>query len=215
LVLINPGTSSLSISGIGGVATGGNYTAHSYLSPANGCSPTLAAGASCTFALSNIANNPLSSYTSAFGNVTGQAYVNGPSLTSNILSENDAYLMQSGGGINGNGISGIITFPTVSVGQSQTATIQLANASGTGSPAASLAIYGANPGDFTVAAVQPTVSSTPSSFCPAATTGTTPCTITITYSPTAVGTGTHTAKISLDSNGTSTGQYIYVTGGAQ
>ena len=212
LVVTNSGTTAMSISGIGAVATGGNFTDHEYVTPADSCSPTLAADASCTFTLANIANDPLSTYTSGFGSVTGQAYVHGTSLTSNILSENYAYLFQTGSGINGNGISGTITFPTVSVGSSGTATIQLQNI-GSGSPAASLAIYGANPGDFSVSAVQPTVSSTPSSFCPAATTGTQPCTITVTFTPTAA--GTRTAKISLDANGSQTGQFIFVTGAGQ
>ena len=212
LVITNPGTTGLSISGLGAIATGGLETDHSYYDVSNNCSTTLASGASCTFSIENVPNDPLSTYTAGFSNVTGQAYVNGPSLTSNILSENDAYLYQSTGGINGNGISGTITFPTESVGQSATATIQLSNI-GNGSPAASLAIGGANPGDFTVSAVQPTVSSTPSSFCPAASTGTQPCTITVTFTPTAA--GIRTAKISLDSNGSSTGQFIYVTGPAQ
>lgn len=188
--------------------TGGSGTDHTYIET-NYCGSSVAAGTSCSFSIANIPNDPLSTYTSGFPNVTGDAWIHGTSLTTDILSENSAYLTQ-GGSINGT--SGTITFPLQRVGGSETATIQLANI-GSGSPAASLAIGGANPGDFTVSAVQPTVSSTQSSFCPAASSGTQPCTITVTFTPTAA--GTRSAKISLDANGSSTGQYIFVTGTGQ
>jgi hypothetical protein len=54
------------------------------------------------------------------------------------------------------------------------------------------------------------VSSTPSTSCPGG--GTAACTITITFKPTAI--GNRSAEISLDSGGSATGQYIYVTGTA-
>ncbi len=209
VVLTNAGTS------LGVATTGGLEEDHAYSATSN-CGSS---AASCTFMIANIAVHPLSFY-STFGSATGEAYVSGTSLTSQILTQSSAYLYLGTGGVNGNGIGGTITFPSQQVGQSETSTIQLANISppvappnGSGSPAASLAIGGANPGDFTVSAVQPAVSSTPSSYCPAASTGTTPCTITVTFTPTAA--GTRTAKISLDPNGSSTGQYIYVTGTAQ
>ncbi|HEY4011365.1 MAG TPA: choice-of-anchor D domain-containing protein [Acidobacteriaceae bacterium] len=211
LILTNPGTSSISAT-VGAGTTGGLSDAHTYYEQMNGCGSTLASGASCTFTVENVPTDPLSTYTAGFSNVTGDAFVtsDSTSLTSDIITENDAYLTQNGG-FNGPG-TGTITFPSEPVGASETATIQLANI-GSGSPAASLAIGGANPGDFTVSAVQPTVSSTPSSFCPAVSSGTQPCTITVTFTPTA--SGTRSAKISLDANGSSTGQYIYVTGTAQ
>ena len=213
LILTNPGSSAISGS-VGAGTTGGLGNEHSYPVVTNGCGSTLASGSSCAFTLGNVPNVPVSTLTSGFSSVvTGQGFVTSGSttLTSNIATNNVAYLYLGTGGVNGNGIGGTITFPTQQVGISQTSSIQLFNV-GSGSPAASLAIGGANPGDFSVSAVQPTVSSTPSSFCPAATTGTSPCTITVTFNPTAP--GTRTAKISLDSNGTSTGQYIYVTGSA-
>jgi hypothetical protein len=206
LVLTNPGTSSISTSSVEVATTGGLGQDHAYFATSN-CGSAVASGTSCTFTIANIPNDPLSTYTAGFSTVTGEAYVNGTSLTSSILTENYGYLSQNGS-FNGLG-TGTITFPSQQVGKSETATIQLANI-GSGSPAASLAIGGANPGDFTVSAVQPTVSSTPSSFCPAASTGPQPCTITVTFTPTAV--GTRTAKISLDSGSSSTGQYILVTG---
>lgn len=202
IVLTNAGTT------LGLATTGGLEQDHAYSGVTFSCNVS---GTSCTFVVANVAVHPLSFYTAGFSNATGQAYVSDTSLTSSILTENNAYLYQSTGGVNGNGINGTITFPTQQVGVSQSATIQLANIT-SGSPAASLAIGGDDPGDFAVSAVQPTVSSTPSSFCPAASTGTQPCTITVTFTPTAA--GTRTAKISLDSNGSSTGQYIYVTGTA-
>jgi hypothetical protein len=202
IVLTNGGTS------LGVATTGGLSSDHSY-SATNNCASS---AVSCTFMIANTPNDPLSTYTdSYFPNVTGEAYVADTSLISTIASTSAAYLYLGTGGVNENGIGGTMTFPQEQVGVSETATIQLAN-TGTGSPAAALAIGGANPGDFSVSAVQPTISSTPSSFCPAATTGTQPCTITVTFTPTAA--GTRSAKISLDPNGSSTGQYIYVTGTA-
>jgi hypothetical protein len=212
MVLTNSGTTPLSISAPAGYTTGGEEDQHHYLTSFNNCGSTVASGTSCTFGLQNLLNYSWSSYGQLPAAVTGAAVVG--SLSANILSNSGALLLQN------NTVNGTITFPASQVGTPQTATIQLASVSTQlvngqpvtslgGSPAASLTIGGDNPGDFTVSAVQPTVSSTPSSSCPAST-GTQPCTITVTFTPTAA--GARTAKLSLDANGSSTGQYILVTG---
>jgi hypothetical protein len=212
MVLTNSGTTPLSISAPAGYTTGGEEDQHHYLTSFNNCGSTVASGTSCTFGLQNLLNYSWSSYGQLPAGVTGAAVVG--SLSANILSNSGALLLQN------NTVNGTVTFPASQVGTPQTATIQLASVSTQlvngqpvtslgGSPAASLTIGGDNPGDFTVSAVQPTVSSTPSSSCPAST-GTQPCTITVTFTPTAA--GARTAKLSLDANGSSTGQYILVTG---
>jgi hypothetical protein len=214
LVFTNSGTTSMNI-GASAYATGGEQDQHHYVTSLNSCGGTVASGSSCTIGIQNLLNYPLSSYNSLPNGVTGVAVVG--SLTANILTKGGSVLLQN------NTVNGTVTFPTAQVGTPQTATIALESVGGQivngqpvmvlgGNPAASLAIGGANPGDFAVSALQPTISSAPSSSCPAASTGTQPCTITVTFTPTAA--GTRTAKISLDANGSSTGQYIYVTGTA-
>jgi trimeric autotransporter adhesin len=211
----NTGVAPLSVGGETAGSTGGGVE-HGYGVLNNTCgSDPVAAGASCTFTVYPYLLVPLWSYIAGSDNSTGQVVVSDDATTgsgqqtASIFDNESAYLLVGGSGVNGNGIANGVTFPANQVGSTQTATIQLANFS-SGSPAASLTIGGANPGDFAVSALEPSVSSSPSSSCPG--TGTAACTITITFTPTAV--GTRTAEISLDAGGSSTGQYIYVTGTA-
>ncbi len=208
----NTGTAGLTVSTVN-VQTTGAGIQHAYSTSNNTCTNTLSPSAACTFTISPYLLQSLSSIAAFDGN-TGEIFVNDDASTGSgqqtaALNDNEtAYL--GVGGTNGNATAdGSVTFPGNQVGSTQTATIQLANLT-IGSPAATLTLGGANPGDFSVSALEPSVSSTPSSSCPG--TGTAVCTITITFKPTAV--GTRSAKISLDSVSTSTGQYIYVTGNA-
>ena len=193
LTLVNSGTTPMSVSTPQAGTTGGEGDQHHYAISSNNCGATLASGSSCTFAVQNLLNLPLSSYTEFPGGVTGDAFVG--SLTADILTNSGSVLLQN------NAVSGIVTFPANQVGYAQTAGIELASigsqivngqpvATIGGSPAASLAVGGANPGDFTVSAVTSSVTSNPSAFCPG---GTSPCNLTITFTPTAA--GTRTAKI--------------------
>lgn len=211
--LTNTGSTGLTVSNVLAETTGGLAQQHGYVYFNNTCTTPIGAGTACTFTVAPYITETLSSFAATPTTTTGQAIVlddasNSPQ-TASILDSETAYLITGTGGVNGSGISGTITFPANQVGSTQTATIELANVT-SGSPAATLAIGGANPGDFSVSALEPSVSSTPSTSCPG--TGTAPCTITVTFKPTAI--GTRSAKISLDSASTSTGQYIYVSGTA-
>lgn len=209
----NTGSNGLTVTGVAAAATGGNGQQHGYTTVNDTCTTVVAPGGACTFTVSPYLLEPLSSYAGAPGTTTGQVYVTNdgaPSpLTASILDSETAYLLQGTGGVNGSGIGGTVSFAASPVGSSETMTVQLAKLT-SGSPAATLAVSGANAGDFTVSAVEPSVSATAGSSCPGM--GTAACTITITFKPTAI--GTRTAKISLDSASTTTGQYIFVTGTA-
>jgi hypothetical protein len=210
--LNNTGSAPLTVGSIAGFSTGGQESSHRFSVSYNGCSTPLAGGASCTFGMeSDLTMLPSTYFFNGNGGLSG--------LTGQIVVDDDATTgtgVQTASTISGgayllfNGAtSGTVTFPGNQVGSTQTATLQLVN-DASSSPAASLTIGGANPGDFSVSALEPSVSATPSTSCPG--TGTAACAITITFKPTAV--GTRTAEISLDSGSTSTGQYIYVTGTA-
>ena len=218
--LANTGSAPLNLGYPGAANTGTSQNGYAYTLSNNTCTAPIPAGSSCTFALQNLLTEPWSSYQNLPSGVTGEAYVHDDTYadagfqTANILTNSSAILLQN------NVVNGTVSFPPNQVAYSQTAAIELANVStqivgGTptviisGSPAASLTIGGANPGDFSVSALTTSVSPNPSTACPG---GTSVCNITVTFNPTAV--GTRTAEVSLDSGSSTTGQYILLTGNA-
>jgi hypothetical protein len=218
--LANTGSAPLNVGYPGAGNTGTQQNGYVYTLSSNNCTAPIPAGSSCTFGLQNLLTASWSSYQNLPTGVTGQAYVHDDASTgagfqtANILTNSSAVLLQN------NVVNGTVAFPPNQVGYSQTAAIELANVSTqivngspapviSGSPAASLTIGGANPGDFSVSAVTSSVSPNPSASCPG---GTSVCNITVTFDPTAV--GTRTAELSLDSGGSTTGQYILLTGSA-
>ena len=207
----NTGTAGLTVSSVNVTTTGAGIE-HAYSTVSNSCTTMVSPGAACTFTISPYLLQSFSSIAGTYDGNTGQIYVSDDASTGSgqqVVALNDVETAYLGvGGVNGNATAGgIIGFSANQVGSTQTATIQLANLT-KGSPAATLTIGGANPGDFSVSALEPSVSSTPSTSCPG--TGSAPCTITITFKPTAI--GARSARISLDSASTSTGQYILVGG---
>lgn len=210
--LTNTGSLPLLIGATATDTTHGMAQAHNYALANTTCGSSLAAAASCTFGVTSLPVLPISDYPTYFGVGTGDFYVqDGVGQQSvSFITHDGAYLWANGvttpGIFNDGLIPGVVTFPGNQVGSTQTATIQFANEL-SGSPAASLTIAGANPGDFSVSAIEPSVSPNASNSCPG--TGTAPCSITITFKPTAL--GTRSAKISLDSGSSSTSQYFYVT----
>jgi len=193
----------------------------------NICPAAVPVGSTCTYAVQNLLTMPVSGNGVGFGGVTGQTFIEYTSTsgmtfqTSNILSSGSSFLLP-GTATDLNVLpDGTITFPANQVGYAQTSSIQLATVGYqivngqqqgliiTGSPAATFSIGGANPGDFSVSAVTTSVSPNPASSCPG---GTSACIITVTFTPTAV--GTPTAKISLNTGSSPTGEYILVTGTA-
>ncbi|HEV2577622.1 MAG TPA: choice-of-anchor D domain-containing protein [Acidobacteriaceae bacterium] len=219
-ILANTGSTVLNVGYLGANNTGTQQNGYSYTLSSDNCTAPIPAGSSCTFGLQNQLTAAWSSYQNLPSGVTGQAYVHddtyadGGFQTARIVTNTGSILLQN------NVVNGTVSFPPNQVGYSQTAAIELANVSTqivggnpatvvSGSPAASLTIGGANPGDFSVSAVTTSVSPNPSTSCPG---GTSVCNITVTFDPTAA--GTRTAKLSLDSGGSSTGQYILLTGTA-
>ncbi|HEX5284951.1 MAG TPA: choice-of-anchor D domain-containing protein [Bryocella sp.] len=220
LTLANTGSAPLNLGYPGASTTGSSQTQHVYTISGDNCTAAIPAGSSCTFSLQNQLTEAWSSYQNFPSGVGGEAYVhddasNGAGFqTANIVTNSSAILLQN------NVVNGTVAFPPNQVGYSQTAAIELGNVSTqtvggklvpviSGSPAASLTIGGANPGDFTVSAVTTSVSPSPSPSCPG---GTSVCNITVTFDPTAA--GTRTAELSLDSGGSATGQFILLTGTA-
>jgi hypothetical protein len=218
--LANTGSTPLDLGYPGAAPTGGEQTQHVYTVSSNNCTAPIPAGSSCTFGLQNLLTEPWSSYQNLPGGVTGEAYVHDDASsgagfqTADILTNTGAILLEN------NVVNGTVAFPPNQVAYSQTAAIELANVSTqivggsptvviSGSPAASLTIGGANPGDFSVSAVTSSASPNPAPSCPG---GTAVCNITVTFNPTAG--GTRTAELSLDSGGATTGQYILLTGTA-
>jgi trimeric autotransporter adhesin len=221
----NTGSAPLSVSP-GAGTTGGEESAHRYVIANNNCTTPVPAGSTCTYAVQNLLMMPISSYTGLPSGVTGQTFIEYTSTsgttfqTTNILSTGSSFLLPNTTSLNVSP-NGTVTFPTNQVGYAQTSSIELANIGTqivngqqgglviTGSPSATFAISGANPGDFSVSAVTTSVSPNPASSCPG---GTSACAITITFTPTAV--GTRTAKVSINSGSSPTGEYISVTGTA-
>ena len=206
--LTNTGSAPLALGTTSTDTTHANNTAHRYAVTNTTCGTTLDASATCTYGVASIPTFSIYYYPQSYSGGTGDLYVNDGAgqQTVSLVNTDGAYLWS-----NGQILPGVYTFPNSPVGATQTATIVLANEL-TGSPAAQLTLGGANPGDFTVSAVSPSVSSSPSSSCPV---GTAPCTITVTFKPTAL--GTRSAKILLDPPNPpayESGQYLYVTGTA-
>jgi trimeric autotransporter adhesin len=195
----NTGSAPLTISSVNGYTTGGEQDQHRYSTSYNGCSTPTAAGATCSIGVQSLITYAVSQVPNGVGGVTGQIAIG--SQTINVLNNSGPYILQNGF------TNGTVNFPSSPIGSPQTATLELVNTT-SGSPAASLTIGGANSADFSVSALEPSVSSSPSASCPGG--GTAACTITVTFKPTAL--GPRSAEISLDSSSTSTGQYIYVSG---
>ena len=212
--LTNTGSAALSIASTSTDTTLANNTAHTYAVTNTTCGATLAASATCTYGVASLPTLAITAYPQSFGVGTGDFYVNDGAgqQSASIVTDDGSYLYAVGQvSYAGEVLQGVYTFPNSPVGASQTGTVILANEL-SGSPAAQLTIGGANPGDFTVSAVSPSVSPNPSSSCPV---GTAPCTISITFKPTAL--GTRSAKILLDPPNPPTyeqGQYLLVTGTA-
>ena len=186
ITLSNSGTAALSISGI---ALAGANPAD--FAQTNTCGSSVAAGASCTISV-------------AFKPVAAGALAASVTLTDNATGSSTQSVSLSGTGVNAVAAASLsqtsITFGSQAVGYTSPAqTITLTNSGNTALTISSIALTGANPGDFAQ-----------TNTCGSSVAAGAGCTISVTFKPPV--TGSLTAAVTLTDNAPGNTQSVSLSG---